>query len=220
MNPLAGFFSDDPERRAAALHTPARTMIVDADSGGTSVLRVTDQVDILTGEDDDPRVEGRHEEWHVTVEGDPIAWGAFCREYGFKPLFIELSNHTTQLMCEASVDPRAIIASVITEDEQPLFKVVRTKHEVSKLREGETALYYEAHVKFHGPWRLDRKGVSRDLFRVHSQRWYMTQRSLEPFSGGAFAVKAQLLARPSTFVEYEYEACILDTNLNLDTGWV
>lgn len=162
----------------------------------------------------------RHEEWHVTVKGDPIAWAAFCAENGMKPLHIELSNRETQLMCAASFDPRALIHELVDENERQLFTIIRVKHEVSDLLDGETALYWEAHVKFNGPFRIDRKGTSRDLFRTHEQRWYMTHRQATPFVADAFAARAQMMSKPSQFAECEYEACILDTNPALDGGWL
>jgi hypothetical protein len=162
----------------------------------------------------------RHEEWHVTVKGDPIAWAAFCAENGIKPLHIELSNRETQLMCAASFDPRALIHEVLDENERQLFTIIRVKHEVSDLLDGEVALYWEAHVKFNGPFRVDRKGTSRDLFRTHQQRWYMTHRQATPFEAEAFAARAQMMSKPSQFAECEYEACILDTNPALDGGWL
>jgi len=160
----------------------------------------------------------RFEEWHVTILGDPIAWHAFCLEHGLKPLYIELQNGELQLMCASAHDPRYFLSGVVDEDERPIFPVVRVKHEVSALRDGETAVYYEAHVKFNGPWRTDRKGVSRDLFRV--QRWYMTKRSRAPFDADAHAKLSTSQARPSRFAEVEYEVCILDTNPKLDEGWL
>jgi hypothetical protein len=162
----------------------------------------------------------RHEEWHITVKGDPVRWADFCREHDLKPLFIELQGGATQLMCASSFDPSILLLDLVDENERQLFTIIRVKHEVSVLRDGERALYYEAHVKFNGPWRTDRKGVSRDLYRAHEQRWYMTHRQATPFDAAAFGAKATVLARPSRFDEVEYEACILDTNPALDGGWL
>lgn len=164
----------------------------------------------------------RHEEFHVTVKGDHRLWAAFCEENGLKPLFIELADaqHTLQLMCEAKFDPRPLIIQMVDENDRQLFTIVRVKHEVSALVGDEKALYWEAHAKFEGPWRTDRRGVSRDLYRAHQGRWYMTKRSLEPFDGEGFALRAQSLSKPSRFIECEYEACILDTNRALDGGWL
>lgn len=162
----------------------------------------------------------RFEEWHVTVKGDPVAWADFCRENGIKPLFIELQGGATQLMCASAYDPSSLIHQLMDDNERQLFTVVRVKHEVSALRDGEKAVYYEAHAKLNGPWRTDRKGVSRDLYRVQEQRWYMTYRSSTPFDAAAFALRAKSLSKPSLLAEVEYEACILDTNPALDGGWL
>ncbi len=162
----------------------------------------------------------RHEEWHITVKGDPLLWAQFCRENGLKPLFLEMPNHTTQLLSASSFDPRPLLNEVLGENERALFTVIRVKHEVSLARDSEKPVYYEAHVKFNGPFRTDRKGASRDLYRTHEQRWYLTHRQSTPFAADAFAAKAVSLAKPSRFDAVEYEAVLIDTNPALDGGWL
>jgi hypothetical protein len=160
--------------------------------------------------------ESRHEEYHVTVLGEPMAWFEFCRGAGIKPLFIELSDRRVQLLCAADFDPRVLI------DDDGRFKVIRYKHEVSALLEGERALYYEAHAKFDGPVRFDFKGTSRDLFRVTGAvdgRWYQTRRRVDGPVDERFLEDAPVMAKHSTFVGSEVEIVLEDTNPSLDFDW-
>jgi hypothetical protein len=163
----------------------------------------------------------RHEEWHVTVEGDPLAWATFCQEREAKPLYIELSDRRLQLLSALSFDPEEDTGagcSFLDEATAAGFKVVRLKHEVSTLRPGEIALYYEAHAKFDGPFRHDQRSSSRELYR--GNRWYLTRREAEPFSLEQFEAATRLMSKPSKFVGSEYEVCIFDSNPALDDGWL
>lgn len=225
MNPFADAFANLPptegEDRAIAVMREADTL-VQAGGQAAEVVNVGDTPLALTHAAPVTSVEQRHEEWHVTVKGDHRDWAVFCELNGLKPLFIELADngHTLQLMSASRFDPRALINELMDANERPVFTIVRVKHEVSALVGDEKALYYEAHAKFNGPWRTDRKGVSRDLYRAHEGRWYMSKRMREPFDAVAFGARATSMAKPSTFAEVEYEACILDTNPALDGGWL
>jgi hypothetical protein len=161
----------------------------------------------------------RHEEWHATVEGNPIEWYQFCIDHGFKPLFIELSNMTLQLMCASDMDPRPALLG--------RWEVLRVKHEVSEPRDDEQVLYWECHVKINGPYRRDlakklAHRTSRDLYRG-GYRWYVTHRQGTPFDAEALVdnyVRRMANYRGLSVDGHEYEACILDTNPALDENWL
>lgn len=173
--------------------------------------------------------KARHHEWHVTVEGDPLKWRGFCASNGLKALWIELNNFELQLMCEAAFDPSEVI-------KQAGWKIVRVKHEVETFQIDITthdalqthylpehidnACYYEVHFKLNGPFIPGIPHTSRDLFR--DNRWYITHRQATEFSpdevmGDLFRASSDAFAMMDDF---EYEACVLDTNPELDKGWV
>jgi hypothetical protein len=185
-----------------------------------------------------------HEEWHVTVEGDPWKWRQLCDTLrGFKPLWIELNTFERQLMSASAFDPRSIRnAYGIPLIEAAGFKIIRVKHEIQPtvvsidittqgeerkyysrpVPEPNTVLYYECHVKIDGTFNPALPLASRDLFR--SDRWYVTKRQLEPFSGQEFhdAVRIALahMNTPVRASKYEYEAAVLDTYPRLDAEWM
>jgi len=153
----------------------------------------------------------RHEEWHVTVDGiDPITWRLFCLEHNIKPLYIELNNFNTQLMCAANFDAEEMIASAG-------INIVRVKHEVSLPVHGEPVVYWECHVKLDGPFVPEVEMSSRDLYRV--DRWYATMRQPKQFDYQAFV---DYIVRPSgcKYAGHEYECAIKDTNPAIDRGWL
>ena len=186
-------------------------------SGDGTPVGITSS-DVPVTSDDVP--EPRGEDWHITVEGvTPIAWLNACAEYGVKPLMIELPDGRIQLMSETGLDPAPFLEMLTKAG----VKVVRVKHEVTALREGERALYWEVHVKFDGPYRADRKGASRDLYRSLGGvrgRWYLTRRSPVAFDATEYLDRAAMLGKGSLFVGAEYEACLSDTNPALDADWL
>lgn len=154
----------------------------------------------------------RHEEFHVTVTGDPIRWHAFCTDHGIKPLYIELNNFERQLMCAVPYDPSPAIKN------HGAFVIVRLKYEVqvAPSMHEPGAKYYEVHCKLDGPFMPGEWMASRDLYR--DERWYITERKPTPFEPADFA--AMVYKRyPSQYVEFEYEAAIVDTNPWLDRNW-
>jgi hypothetical protein len=173
----------------------------------------------------------RHSEWHITVTGDPFQWQGFCASQGIKPLWIELNNFSTQLMCAANFNPTDAI-------QKAGWNIIRTKHEVSvdlidvstvtkrqfvhgALPE-EPVLYYECHVKFDGRFQPQYKMTSRDLFRARNgaDRWYATKREEHPFDADAFAnFIHKLNGERSHLDSWEFEACLIDTNPGLDDRW-
>jgi hypothetical protein len=153
----------------------------------------------------------RHEEWHVTVLGDPVLWGVFCSNNGIKPLYIELNNYERQLMCACRTDPTDLIRK------HPRFTIIRRKHEVNRLFEHEIPLYYEQHVKFDGRFDPSLPWSSRDLFR--QRRWYLTKRWRSDFNPIYFADTAKEMATSSKLAGWEYEICVEDTNPELDARW-
>ncbi len=166
----------------------------------------------------------RHEEWHVTVDGiSPVAWFMVCVALDIKPLYIQLSNGRLQLMCAAKHDVSELVSRL-----EPNIRIVRVKREVSALEPGETALYWECHVKLDGPYEHEyggsgadpSHGSSRDLFRP--ERWYVTKRLPHEFDAEQFAGwVGEVLGDYDTHrAGYEYEACLLDTNPDLDQGWL
>lgn len=155
----------------------------------------------------------RHQEWHVTVAPDNvIVWNKFCRLWNIKPLYIELNNFNRQLMCAASFDPITIIR-------EGGYEIIRIKHEVSAVLPGDTTCYWECHVKLNGEFNADAPMASRDLYRQF--RWYVTKREYAPFDAQDFAnyVIQSGIGCMSDVAEFEYEACLLDTNPSLDAGW-
>jgi len=131
-----------------------------------------------------------------------------------------------QLMCAVGQDwftfksANGVIDDLLTEITNAGFEVLRHKHEVSEIREGEKPLYWECHVKIDGTFRTDFGQTSRDLFRKN--RWYVTRRLQRRFDGEAFAelIRRRLVGKADQqFDSYEYEACIVDTNPGLDRGW-
>lgn len=233
-NPLAHLLPDNAKSVEGALNASLANgadSISVGNAGASSNIPVTPQEDDAMNERAEIlaaapfnfgalTTEIRHEEWRITVKGHPLLWASFCLEHNLKPLFIELSNRSTQLMCVSAFDPRALIHELLDENERPLFTILRVKHVVSALQGDESALYWEAHANFNGPFRADRKGTSRDLYRAHEQRWYMTYRSRGEFHPEVFTDRAITMSRPSTFAKTKYEACILDTNMGLDAGWL
>jgi hypothetical protein len=173
----------------------------------------------------------RNGEWHVTVKGDPFQWRGFCTAIGIKPLWIELNNFETQLMCAAHENPQKEIF-------QAGWEIIRVKHEVETFpiditchqdqhrkvmpEEIEGALYYECHVKIDGPFQPGFPMSSRDLYR--HDRWYVTKREARPFDPGPFAsVIARcinLRGKQGVVDEYEYEAALIDSNHDLDARWL
>ena len=153
----------------------------------------------------------RHEEWHVTVDGiTPLAWHTFCSRYQIKPLYIELNNFNTQLMCAASIDPTNLIR-------EAGINIVRIKHEVSTPVHGEPIVYWECHVKLDGPFHPAFGMASRDLYRAN--RWYATWRLPVEFDAGKFVEWVRASLPDCKFAGYEYECAILDTNPAIDEGW-
>lgn len=156
------------------------------------------------------------EEVHVTVEGtSPVEWAGLCRSLKVKPLFIELNNFTTQLMC--SLDH-------YDDELARVFKywglnVIRVKREVhpDAIPAGVTPLYYECHVKINGTFDPLMPMASRDLYQRH--RWYCTKRTTEPFDAREFVKLAMAIHPDLNIVGVEYEACLSDTNEALDDGW-
>lgn len=170
----------------------------------------------------------RHEEWHVTVTGDPLVWPRMCAAFGAKPLWIELSTFERQLMCACPRRP-PLITHRFPEGEETIiscgafgrFPVVRIKHEVAVALPDEAVQYYECHVKLNGPFNPKAPLASRDLYREN--RWYSTMRStleFDPIEWVEFLMKHPRLIAQSTIAGWEYEACILDTHQSLDEHWV
>jgi len=165
----------------------------------------------------------RREEWHVTVAGDPIKWHAVCGLLNIKPLYIELNTFQRQLMCAAPFNPCERIM-------QMGIPITRVKHEVESLLPGEVALYWECHLKFNGPFQHGIFGSSRDLYRA--DRWYLTHRQETEFDHSVvddlaaavtFHTTHPTLAwhhHPSILAGFEYEACVLDSNPELDSEWL
>lgn len=168
------------------------------------------------------------QEWHVTVTGDPMQWHRFLSGIKgiVKPLWIELNNFERQLMCASTVmNPSEIIM-------RRGFRIVRVKHEVeapildisthspsSLTPPVEGALYYETHVKFNGRFLPHLPMASRDLYRA--DRWYLTHRSEQPFDHMDFVRWAQqIVVGSNTFAGAEHEACLHDSNQELDARWV
>ena len=164
----------------------------------------------------------RHEEWHVTVSADPVRWHVACLDMCIKPLYIELNNFERQLMCVAPFNPCERIM-------QRGIPIIRVKHEVSELAPDETACYWECHLKFNGPFQPGLPWSSRDLYRP--ARWYVTHRQAHPFTEEVVTrIRERVSDRtthptlgwhtgPSEFASYEYEACTLDSNPELDGRW-
>lgn len=157
-------------------------------------------------------------EWHHTVKGDVYRWLDFCSFVGVKPLFIELNNWSRQLMCAS---PRDLTQAIRINCD---FELLRTKHEVypPSKPDGVIVKYYESHVKLNGPFLPITGASSRDLLREH--RWYVTRRQSKSFDAAVFADRVfswlQVNHNESAIAEIEYEACILDTNPDLDKGWL
>lgn len=177
------------------------------------------------------------EEHHVTVEGDPFQWRGFCAQLGIKPLWIELSTFERQLMCAITRRADEAIRAINATGS---FKIVRIKHEVQPhtvdcnfvetgpyirhVPDVAEVKYYECHVKLDGPFRPAIRMASRDLFRA--ERWYCTLRTTQPFDPRDFVERVKFWASiadgwrgPSRVAGFEYEACVLDTNPELDARW-
>lgn len=182
----------------------------------------------------------RHQEYHITVEGDPLAWVRTCHELNIKPLWIELNTFERQLMCAIKLSREwewtaEAWAECITAHG---FTVIRVKDAVCPykldvstfdkpnqfLEMPTQALYYECHAKFDGPFRPSWHMSSRDLLR--EDRWYVTRRQPEPFAVKEWLDMVQRWAfmsdgfrGPSCLAGWEYEAAVLDTNPKLDEHW-
>lgn len=184
-----------------------------------------------------------HEEYHVTVEGDPMYWPEVCSDLGIKPLWIELNTFERQLMCAAKPQPGGVL-KLAQRIESYGYKIVRMKDEIQPTRldistyaspclfldvpNPADVIYYECHIKLDGPFRPAIRMSSRDLYR--DDRWYITTRHEKPFEA---AFLAHLEAQVRQWVSYpdayrgssviagiEYEAAVLDTNQALDAHWV
>lgn len=172
-----------------------------------------------------------HEEWHVTVKGDPFQWRGICAQLGIKPLWIELNNFERQLMSASGFNPLTITnvsgQSVI---EAAGFKVERIKHEVQPSDPAQLGrfgpddvVYYECHIKLDGPFMPQLAMSSRDLFR--DSRWYLTRRSAFSFEPSDFLRRVQqYLMRGQMYsgdiAGWEYEVAVMDTNRGIDHRWV
>ena len=165
----------------------------------------------------------RREEWHVTVSGiDAPEWHALCRDLDVKPLHIELSNLDLQLMLATSRNPTSFINAFPSR-----VHVTRIKHEIEvpPCFAGVHPslggpIYYECHVKFdgmrfpaHAPYLM-----SRDLYREN--RFYATKRQRTPFDPSAFVRETMGRFHYAIYAGHEYEACLTDTNPNLDADWI
>lgn len=184
------------------------------------------------------------QELHITVTGDQHQWRGFCTRLGIKALHIELSTFERQLMCAIpgswwvneygkDVPVVAISHSLTNEMHRAGFQVVRVKHEhqaeivevvgiVNHLqREPEQTYgvkYYECHVKLDGEFMPYLQMTSRDLFR--DERWYCTLRQATPFNPRDFVDHVRNSTRGHAVIAgWEYEACVLDTNPELDARW-
>jgi hypothetical protein len=159
----------------------------------------------------------RHEEWHLTVKGNPLLWHAFCLEMGVKPLWIELNNFERQLMC-AITDPVKAAAVKRRIEQNGVFKLLREKYEVMPNGSEENPLYYECHVKLDGPFIPTYRMSSRDLYR--DERWYLTERWNSPFNPLRFIEQVRAsLEGICKVVGSEYEVALIDTNPDLDVNW-
>jgi len=173
-----------------------------------------------------------HEEWHITVEGDPFQWRGFCTQLGIKPLWIELNTFERQLMCAITphmLDEQECTIEGLQREIERSFKVVRFKHEVQPSDPAQLGrfgpndiVYYECHVKIDGPFRPELAMSSRDLFRA--DRWYVTRRSHEAFEPTHFVRSVQDYMhrhrKPALLAGWEYEAAVRDSNPNIDRLWV
>lgn len=169
-----------------------------------------------------------NQEWHITVEGDPIKWWEWCTRERIKPLWIELNNFERQLMCAitpADLERDEAVIEGFEEDIARHFKIVRVKHEVQPedprfaqiLGFGQVQ-YYECHAKINGIFEPDWPMASRDLYRA--ARWYITRRQTTPFDPNHFAYHVRKGLRSTSRLEsFEYEACVRDTNPSLDQHW-
>jgi hypothetical protein len=143
------------------------------------------------------------EEWHITVDADPVRWHRFCGIIGVKPLYIELSTFERQLMCASKHNPAD---EIIRQGRNFLgqAQIIRIKH--------------ECHVKLDGPFDPNAEEmVSRDLYR--KDRWYITKRRRNPFIAEDFVNDVRTFAIDSKRVivaGWEYEAALIDTNPELD----
>jgi len=156
----------------------------------------------------------RHQEWHITVEGDPVRWHDFCLRQKMKPLYIELNDFRRQLLCAAQFNPMHNIIAACPHH----FRIIRVKHEVSHLLPGDPSpLYYECHVKLDGEFNPELPMASRDLYRA--DRWYVTRRTQVPFLAQDFVAAVEDACDDAKVVGWEYEACLVDTNRALDAGW-
>jgi hypothetical protein len=167
-----------------------------------------------------------HEEWHITVTGDPVLWKNFCTAYGIKPLWIELNNFERQLMCAITSPAKYTKMKGILHANPELFTIIREKHEAMPNGTEQNPIYYECHVKLDG-FFLPYMGMSsRDLYREN--RWYATHRQKTPFDPNDFleyvknCVVEKLPEFPnseSVIAGMEYEVALVDTNPNLDKRW-
>ena len=185
------------------------------------------------------------QEWHITVNDyEPVRWHQWCTDQGIKPLFIELNNFERQLMCAISLKQYNALTQwdgglnakygLVEAIELAGFSVLRVKYEVQPRAIDVTthgdkekvwhrppvdnALYYECHIKLEGQFRPEFRMASRDLYRRH--RWYVTHRQDGPFTPEKFVeIVERRIASRNPIIEFEYEACLVDTNKGLDARW-
>jgi hypothetical protein len=164
-------------------------------------------------------LEPRVEQWSVTVDGDPMAWYLFCDTYRAHPLYIEGVDLTRRLVAIMDYDPtvKQEGQSFVDMAASNGFPVIRVRHLVSRVEDGETALYYEAVVSLDGSMRTDRTGSSRNLYT--RDRWYRVKRCAGPFDEALWLQFATTTSKPSKAIAVTYGAIVLDTNSALDAGW-
>lgn len=161
----------------------------------------------------------RHQEWHITVKGDPFEWRRFCHSFGIKPLWIELSNFDRHLMCAIDREPIFESFTRILEFPTSKFEIIRIKHEVMPDGTEQNPIYYECHVKLDGTFLPYACCASRDLFR--DQRWYQTLREPYKFDPKPFVDHVrESMGADNQIVGVEYEVALTDTNPLLDAGWI
>ena len=158
---------------------------------------------LLARGDSNPEI-ARRESWRVTVTGDPLLWHGMCSELDLTPLYIEDADYSLHLIAILPTDP--VVTGFLGVVEEQGFKVVKVQHLVSALREGERALFYAAHVVLDGPFRVDRPGASRDLYRPG--RWYRSRREAKSFDSLAFLELATSQSKPSKVAGFDYVVCI------------
>lgn len=183
-------------------------------------------------------------EIHVTVNsGDVDGFVVDCQEYGCKPLFIELKNDESsyeQLMTSQKFGHKDWDTEInkIRKFLSEKYEIQRIKVEVNPYAYQDIDIkYYESHFrllanesnkdlidtftkkhKFHKSKNIFKRISDTEYYQMATYRTY--DKDITKFEDILALFKDDLTTNNITFDKVEVEACVIDTNDELDKQWL